>query len=183
MSIYLRNILRFFILVLIQVLLLNNIHLYWWDGATGIPPYIPFIYPLILLLLPLSTPTWLMLLFGFFTGLTIDVFMNTGGIHAFVCVFVAALRTGILTTLLPNRLSDYPNLSPGYKNMGWIPFITYAAIILLIHHITYYTLEVWSFDNLGLLLLKTFASFVTSMIFVLLYTLLFGSSGHNTLHD
>lgn len=183
MSIYLRNILRFFILILIQVLFLNNIHLYWWNGATGIPPYIPFIYPLILLLLPLSTPTWLMLILGFTTGLTIDVFMNTGGMHAAVCVMVAALRTGILNALLPNRLSDYPNLSPGYKNMGWIPFLTYAAAVLLIHHIAYYSLEVWSFKNFGHMLLKTFASFLTSIIFVLLYALLFGSSGHNTLHE
>jgi len=184
MSIYIRNILRYFVLVLLQVLILNNIHLYWWTDVSSIPPFTPYIYPLILLLLPLSTPTTWMMILGFVTGLTIDIFMNTGGLHAAVCVVIGASRNSILTALLPNRLSDYPNLSPGLKNMGWAPFLTYAAIILFIHISLLYLLEIWSFQNIGYLLLKTLASFITSMVFVIIYGLLFYStSGHNTLND
>ncbi len=183
MSIYLKNILRFIVLILIQVLLLNNLHLSWSEGAS-IPPYTPFIYPLILLLLPLSTPTWAMLLLGFFTGLTVDVFMNTGGLHAAVCVFIAAIRNSVLTALLPQRLSDYPNLSPGIRNMRWAPFLTYSAVIIFIHHFCYYLIEIWSIQQFGYLLVKTFASFITSILFVIIYALLFGqSSGSNSLNE
>lgn len=184
MSIYLRNIIRYFVLVLLQVLILNHIHLYWWTEASNIPPFTPYIYPLILLLLPLSTSTSLMMILGFFVGLTIDIFMNTGGMHAAVCVLIGATRNSILTALLPNRLSDYPNLSPGIRNMGWAPFLSYAAAIFLIHDLALYAIEIWSLNNIGYILLKTFASFITSMIFVVLYGLLFSSSsGHNTLND
>lgn len=184
MSIYLRNIIRFISLILIQVLLFKNIHLTGWGAASIIPPYTPFIYPLIILLLPLSTPTWAMLLLGFGTGLTMDVFMDTGGMHAAICVFIAAVRNSILTALLPQRLSDYPNLSPGVKNMGWAPYLTYTAAILFIHHFCFYLIEIWSFKSFLYLIIKVLASFITSMIFVVLYTFLFAnSSGSNSLND
>lgn len=184
MSIYLRNFIRFFILVLIQVLVLNNLHLAWGGEGSILPPYTPFIYPLILLLLPLSTPTWLMMILGFFTGLTIDMFMNTGGIHAAVCVLVSVLRTGILTALLPKRLSEYPNLSPGIKNMGWMPFITYCAIVLLIHHFVFYLIEIWSVKNIFYILMKTLVSFITSLVFVMIWAFFFGTgTGQNTLNE
>lgn len=185
MSIYLRNILRFITLIFIQVFLLKDIRLQWWGDSLGLPPYVPFIYPLIILLLPLSTPTWAMLLLSFGTGLTMDVFMDTGGIHTAVCLFIAVVRNSVLTTILPQRLSDYPNLSPGIKNMGWAPFLAYAAILILIHHLLYYLIEIWSMSSFGYLLLKTLISFITSMIFVILYSLLFSQSsgGSNTLNE
>ncbi|OJU73624.1 MAG: hypothetical protein BGO09_05800 [Bacteroidetes bacterium 47-18] len=185
MSIYLRNILRFITIMFIQVFLLNDIHLQWLSSSWGLPPYSPFLYPLIILLLPLSTPTWAMLLLSFGTGLTVDIFMDTGGLHTAVCLFIAVVRNSVLTALLPQRLSDYPNLSPGVRNMGWIPFLTYAAVLILVHHICYYLIEIWSFRSFGYLLLKTFISFITSMVLVILYTLLFSqfSGGSNTLTE
>jgi hypothetical protein len=184
MSIYMRNILRFIALILIQVLLLNNLLLNIVNESSGIPSISPFIYPIFILLLPLSTPTWAMLLIGFFTGITVDVFMNTGGMHAAVCVFIAAIRNSILTALLPQRLSDYPNLSPGIKNMRWAPFLTYSAALIFIHHLCYYMIEIWSIKEIGYLMIKTFTSFVTSMIFIVIYSLLFSqSSGSNSLSE
>src|SRR6218665_3537297 len=112
MSIYLRNVIRFILLVLIQVLLLNKIPLRWWASPGAIPPYTPFIYPLFILLLPLSTPVWFMLLSGFALGITVDTFMDTGGMHAAACVLMAFMRTRVLTTLLPKRLSEYQNTAP-----------------------------------------------------------------------
>jgi hypothetical protein len=180
MSIYLKNILRFIALIFIQVFILNDTLLQWWGASLGLPPYSPFIYPLILLLLPLSTPTWAMLLLGFGTGLTIDVFTDTGGIHTAVCVCIAFARNSVLTALLPQRLSDYPNLSPNIKNMGWMPYLTYTAILILTHHLCFYLLEIWSFKSLGYILIKTIMSFITSMILVILYTLLFSQPNRNS---
>src|SRR5688572_13318049 len=110
MSIYLRNIFRFVLLVLIQVLLLNKIPLRWWANPSGFPPYTPFIYPLFILILPLSTPVWFLLIASFAMGITVDSFMDTGGIHAAACVLMAFFRTNVLIALLPKRLSEYPNM-------------------------------------------------------------------------
>jgi rod shape-determining protein MreD len=177
MSIYLRNIIRFLMLVAIQALLLNKISLRWWASpSNGFPPFTPFIYPLFLLLLPLTTPVWFMLTAGFIMGITMDAFMDTGGIHAVACVLLAYLRTNVLTALMPKRLSEYANITPSVKSMGWTPFLTYASVMLLIHHVTYFVIEIWNFQSVGYLLLKILATLITSILFVALYALLFSSS-------
>lgn len=175
MSIYLRNILRFMLLVLIQALLLNKIPLRWWTNP-GIPPYTPFIYPLFILLLPISTPTWFMLIAGFALGITVDSFMDTGGIHAMACVLMAFARSKVLEILLPKRLSEYKGASPNIRTMSWSPFLTYASVLLLLHHATYYTVEIWNLHSPAYLALKIATSLATSMLFVLLYALLFSRS-------
>ncbi len=183
MSIYLRNVLRFVFLVLIQVLILNKIPLRWWANPSGFPPYTPFIYPLFLLLLPISTPGSLLLIAGFVMGITIDSFMDTGGIHAFACVLMAFARTRILTMLMPKRLSEYAQAAPNVKSMGRTPFFTYAAILLFIHHFVYYILEIWGMHQVGYLLIKVGASLVTSILFVILYSLIFSSSINKIYYD
>src|SRR5690606_30576224 len=96
MSDYLKNFFRFCIVVLIQVLILNKITLRWWSQPIGFPVFIPYIYPLFILLLPFETPVWLLLILGFTMGITMDMFMNTAGMHACATVLLAYLRTNVL---------------------------------------------------------------------------------------
>lgn len=173
MSIYLRNFLRFCLLVLLQVLLLNKIPLRWWSQPSGFPVFIPLVYPLFILLLPFETPVVLLMLLAFAMGLTIDTFSNTAGMHAAACVLMAYLRTNVLNALLPKHLSEYPNQSPGVKNMGWMPFLTYALFLVLVHHVFFFTVELWSLSKVGYLLIKILASSLTTMLFILVYLLLF----------
>ncbi|HTM65426.1 MAG TPA: hypothetical protein VL093_03850 [Flavipsychrobacter sp.] len=173
MSIYLKNFFRFCLIVLIQVLVLNKITLRWWSQPTGFPVFIPYIYPLFILLLPFETPVWLLLVLGFTLGLTMDTFMNTAGMHACATVLIAYLRTNVLNALLPKNLVEYPNQSPGVKNMGWIPFIVYGGFLILIHHAVFFTVELWNFSNISYLLIKILASSVTSLLFIITYLLLF----------
>lgn len=173
MSIYLRNFLRFCVLVLLQVLLLDSISLQWWSQPAGFPVFIPLVYPLFLLLLPFETPVPLLLLLGFALGLTVDTFSNTPGMHAAACVLMAYLRTNVLTALLPKHLSEYPNQAPNVKNMGWMPFLTYALFLVLVHHLLYFLVELWSLRNIGYLLIKILASSLTTMTLILIYLLLF----------
>ena len=155
MSVYLKNFLRFCFIVLVQVLILNKVTLRWWSQPSGFPIFIPYIYPLFILLLPFETPIWLLLALGFVTGLTMDSFMNTAGMHAMATVLIAYLRTNVLNALLPKNLSEYPNQSPSVKNMGWVPFLVYAMFLIVIHHAVFFTVELWSLQNIGYLLLFT----------------------------
>ncbi len=176
MSHPLKNLFRFLILVGLQTLLLNKINLRWWWTPSGFPLFIPYIYPLFLLILPFSTKLPTAMILGFLLGLSVDVFMNTTGMHACACVLMAYLRPNVLAALLPKHLSEYARQEPSVKTMGWVPFLTYAAFLLLIHHLLYYTVELWSFAAPGLLLLKVLCSTVTSLLLVLAYALLFTSS-------
>jgi len=173
MNVYLKNILRFCVILLLQVLILNNITLRWWSEPSGFPIFIPYIYPLFILLLPFETPVWALLLLGFVTGLTVDSFMNTAGMHACATVLMAYLRTNVLNALLPRNLSEYANQQPSIKNMGWMPFLVYSSFLIVLHHILFFTVELWSFTNIGTLLLKILASTITSMLFIVVYLLLF----------
>ena len=65
----------FIALVLTQVLVLNHIQ---FSGFVN-----PYIYVLFVLLLPMGSPRYVVLLLAFFIGLTIDVFSNSPGIHSF----------------------------------------------------------------------------------------------------
>lgn len=167
--------LKFCIIIFIQTQILDRIALRWWTQPSGFPVFVPYIYPLFILLLPLEMPVWLLLLIGFGTGLTMDIFDNTAGMHAFACVLIAYLRTNVLNALLPKHLSEYGSQCPGIKNMGWVPFLTYSSFLILIHHTAFFILEMWSFNNIGYLTLKIFASSVTSMLLIISYLLLFST--------
>lgn len=173
MSIYLKNFLRFCFIILIQVLILNKITLRWWSAPSGFPVFVPYIYPLFILLLPFEAPVWLLLMLGFVTGITVDTFQNTAGMHALATVLLAYLRTNVLSALMPKNLSEYPNQSPSVKNMGWMPFLVYSGFLILLHHSLFFTVEIWSLQNIGYLLLKIFASSTTALLFVIAYLLLF----------
>lgn len=168
-----RNFLRFCIIVILQVLILNKITLRWWSQPTGFPVFIPYVYPLFILLLPFSTTVPVLLITGFATGLTIDSFMNTAGMHACATVLMAYLRTNVLNALMPKNLSEYPNQAPSVKNMGWGPFLVYGGFLIIIHHALFFGIELWSLSNIGYLLLKILASTATSMLFIIAYLLLF----------
>jgi rod shape-determining protein MreD len=178
MNVYIKNILRFCIIVLLQVLILDKVALRWWSEPAGFPVFIPYVYPLFLLLLPYETPVWGLLLCGFTLGLTIDSFANTAGMHACATVLIAYLRTNVLSALLPRNLSEYAGLQPSTRNMGWMPFLVYSLFLILLHHLVFFTLELWNLSNIGQLLLKTLASAVTSMLFVITYLLLFTRQDH-----
>ncbi|MCB9063956.1 MAG: hypothetical protein H6551_02305 [Chitinophagales bacterium] len=168
-----KNIIRFVFILLIQVLILNKITLQWWSQPTGFPVFIPYIYPLFILLLPFETPVAAMLLIGFVCGLSVDAFMNTAGMHAFATILIAYFRINVLNALLPKNISDYSGQTPSVTNMGWIPFVIYVSFLIVMHHATFFTIELWSLSNIGYLLLKILASSATAVLFVLAYVLLF----------
>lgn len=173
MSRYLKYLLQFALLILFQTLILNNITLNWWSQPKGFPVFTPYIYPLFILLIPFEAPVWLLLALGFITGVVMDSFMNTPGMHAFAMVLIAYLRTNVLLALLPKHMKEYYQLSPSVKTMGWAPFLTYSSFLILIHHSTFFIIELWSLSNISYLLLKILASTLTTLLLISAYLLLF----------
>ena len=173
MSTITKNIIRFVVILLIQVLLLNKLTLQWWSQPTGFPVFVPFLYPLFLLLLPFETPVAVLLFVGFFSGLSVDAFMNTAGMHGFAMVLIAYFRINVLNALLPKNLSEYSGQTPSVKTMGWLPFIIYVSFLIVMHHAAFFIPELWSVSNIGYLLLKILASSLTSILLILVYVLLF----------
>jgi len=173
MTTLLKNIIRFCVILLVQVMILNKVTLQWWAQPAGFPIFIPYLYPLFLLLLPFETPVIALLIAGFLCGITVDSFMNTAGMHAFAMVLIAYFRINVLNALMPKNLSEYSGQTPSVKNMGWFPFIIYVSFLIVMHHATFFTIELWSMSNIGYLMLKIIASSLTSVLLILAYVLLF----------
>lgn len=159
LSSYLQNFFRFILLVLVQVLILNNIQL-----SNYINPYL---YILFILLLPVQTPKILLLTLSFFLGLTIDLFTYTPGLHAAACVFAGFCRPALLRSLAPRDGYEADAIpAPAELGFGW--FLTYSAIMVLLHHIVLFYLEVFQFDEffstLGRLLVSAFFTLLLIMV-------------------
>jgi len=134
----LQLILRFFVLVAIQVLILNNIQL---GGIIN-----PYLYVLFLITLPVQTPRVLLLFIGFFLGISIDLFQNSIGIHASACVLIAFIRPFWLKLVAP-RGGFEPDESPEIKKFGFRWFLVYASMLVFIHHLVIFNLEIFRLSD------------------------------------
>jgi rod shape-determining protein MreD len=164
MNPYLRIIIRFIVLVLFQVLVLNNIR---FGGYIN-----PYFYVLFILLLPYETPGWLLLILAFITGYTIDTFTNTPGMHAAATVFMAFLRPSILRLLGITTEAD-PGTHPGIADLGFRIFTIYALLLVFIHHLALFLLEVFRFSEILLTLTRTGLSTLFTLLLIILTQYLF----------
>ncbi len=164
MNLYLRIVVRFIVLVLFQVLVLNNIR---FGGYIN-----PYLYVLFILLLPYETPGWLLLILAFLTGYTIDTFTNTPGMHAAASVFMAFSRPAVLK-LLRITTEDDPGSCPGIADLGFRIFTTYALLLVFIHHLVLFLLEIFRFSEILLTLTRAGLSTVLTLLLIIIAQYLF----------
>lgn len=167
-TLILRNVLRAVFLMAVQVLVLTHVNI----GGTDFNYINIFLYPLFLMLLPISIPTWLAMIIGFFYGYSIDVFIGKIGMHAATCVFMAYFRSFLLLYLEPK--GGYKgDISPTKSQMGFPWFIRYASIFVLVHVFIFFCVEVFTPLYITKILLFTLPSFGVSFIFIMIYSILF----------
>lgn len=159
-----RNIVRFISLILVQVLVLNNMNL---SGFLN-----PYIYILFILLLPSKINRSLLLIIAFLTGLTIDYFGNTLGLHAAACVAIAYLRPETISLFFRNQ-EFASGEEPGPSSIGYGGFLKYSITLVFIHQLILFFLEVLSFNHFfftfGKVLLSTLVSVVIMFIAIMLF--------------
>lgn len=162
MPVVLENIIRFILLVLAQVLVMNNIQFLGYIN--------PYIYILFILSLPYLTPRWFVLFLAFGIGIIIDIFSDTLGIHAFAAVFIAFFRTGMIK--LFTSIEEGNNPTPSFHTFGVGAYIKYIILAVLIHHSTLFFLESLSFMHLWLVAGKIiFSSILTVLLLIGLQSL------------
>lgn len=154
-----KQILFFILLLLLQVFVLNNIQ---FSGYVN-----PFVYVLFILLLPADMKPWVLLIVAFFTGLTIDAFSNTLGLHSSACVAMAFVRPFVLNIISP-RDGYNLSLSLSSSSYGFKWFLTYTSITVFIHHLVLFYVEVFKLSNFFDTLLRVILSFLLTMTFILL---------------
>ena len=158
------QIIRFVVLVLFQVLVINHIRL---GGYVH-----PYIYLIFIMLLPFNTPKWQLLVLGFFLGIIIDVFTGTPGLHAGATTLMAFCRPSIINLISGNQKFDNiqePNL--GQLDGMW--FFRYVLCLVFIHHFALFFLESFSFRLIGQVLLRILLSVPVSVFLIMMILFIF----------
>ncbi len=154
-----RNIVRFLLVILFQVLLMDNVMI---NGYM-----VPYVYILFILLMPFETPRWIQLLSGFMLGMGIDLFENTLGMHTAATVLIAFVRPYLLNLLAPRdgyELETFPRIH--YYGLLW--FLKYTVIIVVIHHFMLFYLEVFQLKEFFSTLLRVILSSILSASTIIL---------------
>ena len=158
------NLLRFITLVFIQVFLLKNLALY------DLPICYPYI--LFLLLLPFGMPNILLFALAFITGLSIDAFYDTPGLHAASCVILAFVRILFINiTVSKEGFDNEPE--PTLSVMGFRWFFAYTVTLTLIHHFVLFAIESFNLSGLQYTIGRFLVSSFFTVIFILISGLIF----------
>ena len=166
MSSFLKYFFRFAVFILIQVYVLNKIpHLHRF--------IVPYIYYLPLLWLPFSVSRMWLLVIGFITGLTLDYFMMTPGLHAAACVLLAYFRPFIINILSPKDISEYSYREPSPAAIQWTPYAIYVFVLTLLHHGYMVLLEWLDFGSFTDFVIKVIATTGISLLLIFTVELMF----------
>ena len=153
----------FFILVIMQVLIFNNINLF---GFTN-----PYIYIVFIFYYPLQKEKGLFLFLSFLLGLSIDFFTDSGGINAAATLFIAYIRLPLLSSIL--RKSDFDLHLFNIRSISFGKAFLYIALLTLMHHLILFSLDYFSLNNFGNILFKTITTSALSIFVILIGIILF----------
>lgn len=145
----------FIVFVLLQVLVMNNIHLF------GI--ITPFIYLYVILKFPVDMTRSKVIVTSFLLGLVVDIFSNTFGMHAAACSFAGFIRMPLLERFVD--MKELPEGSvPSYNLFGFGKFVRYTLVLVSFHHIALFLIESFSFFQPTLLVTRMLSSILLTSL-------------------
>jgi len=159
-------IIRFILLILVQVFILDKIRLHQM-----ITPYVYFVF---ILWLPFKINRALLMFLAFMLGFTIDSFRHLPGFHAAASVLMAYIRPFVVNLLIPQDGVESSYDEPSFKSMGgMLPYTIYAGILIAFHNAWLFLLEAWQFSDGWYFFVKTLSSTAISVLLVFITELLF----------
>lgn len=159
---YFINIIRFALLVIVQVLVFNRLNFFGFIN--------PMVYIMFLYWYPIKENRAAFLGLGFLLGFAIDFFSDTMAIHAASTVTIAYLRPAIMRFVFG---VNYEFQSFRLGNTTKAQQITFLALLIVVHHLIFFTLEFFSLANILLILKKVVAIGMATLVLCLLFGSLF----------
>lgn len=144
-------------LALIQVLVLNHIHI------LGVAT------PLIYLLLPVRFDSeqkrWSALAWCFLLGVVVDIFSNTPGMVSSALTFIGLIQPRILRLFVQGDESEI--CKPSLNTMGWLRYTSYLFVLVSVFCLLFFTLEFFTFFNVWLWIESVMGSTVLTVIILI----------------
>ncbi|AJR03333.1 hypothetical protein [Siansivirga zeaxanthinifaciens] len=156
------NGIRFFLLVATQVLICNHINFLGYIN--------PYIYILFIALFPVKNNRVIIICLSFLLGISVDLFQDSGGIHAAACVFIAYVRPVILKFSFGMM---YEHQTVKFDSVDFGAKTAYLVILTLLHHLVLFSLEIFSISKIILVLQKTLFSSIFTILLCLVITIIF----------
>ena len=147
----------FVVMLVVQALLLNNIHLF---GCST-----PLLYVYVILMARRDFPRWGLLLFGFLLGLGVDMFSNTPGVGACSMTLLAFVQPMLMKLFLPRDSAD--DFQPGIPSLGLMKFVYFSFISIFLYSLVFFTLEMFNFFNWTLWALSVGGSTLLTLLLVI----------------
>jgi hypothetical protein len=130
------------------------------------------VYPLYILLLPVEMGIFPLMFLAFGMGLAIDSMSNTYGLHTSSLLAFAYFRPVFFKIFAPRDGYDHL-LESNIFNLGFSWFLRAFGTLLVIHHLWFFTLEMFKLNEILLILQKTGLSVVVSFLICILLQYLF----------
>lgn len=148
--------------VAVQSIILQNVVLF--DTAFC------FAYVAFLFCLPVDMGILGLLFIGFVTGLSVDIFYDSLGMHAAASVFIMFIRNYWLNMITPQGGYDV-GVMPTIALNGWQWMLGYILPLVFVHHLALFFIEASSFGLFWFTLYKVIMStlFTSTVIFILQY--------------
>ncbi len=127
----------------------------------------PYVYILFILLLPFDIPGWVLLVTSFGLGLTVDIFLDSMGIHAAASVLLAFSRPSVIR-LITVRSDFEQGAVPSISGQGFNWILTYSLLSILIHHTMLFFLEIFRFTEFWDTLYRIVLSSLFTWIFIVI---------------
>lgn len=148
------------------------LQLFLFDSL-NLGPYInPPVYIAFLVLLPMNTPSIVVLLLGMALGVCMDASTGTAGIYTIATLFSAYIRPFVLNLIVGKEYVDEGGI-PSAKSIGTGKFLRYASVIVFAQSIVFFAIEAMNWHYFYLVLLKIALSGGLCLLFVWLISLVF----------
>lgn len=153
-------------LVLLQALILNQVHIGGY--AT------PFLYIYFILKFNSKSGRNQLLLWAFFIGLAVDMFANTPGMNAAACTCLAFFRNSFLKLITLRDMEEA--FRPSIKSLGAAAFFRYSLLASGMFCTVLLLIDTFSFFNIPVLLLKILSSVVSTIVCIFCAELIGGNN-------
>lgn len=159
---FLLGLLRFAGLVLLQVLIFSRMNLF---GQVN-----PMVYILFLYWYPIRENRSALLGIAFLLGFAVDLFSDTLAMHTVATLTTAFVRPALMRFVFGVNL-EFQNFR--LNNSTRVQQMTFLALLILVHHLVFFGLEIFSLTNLLLLLNRVLLTGLGTFVFALLLSFLF----------
>jgi rod shape-determining protein MreD len=161
----------FYILFAVFILIVQK--MIFADGllqVSGQYTVLIFLYPLIILALPITFDRPLSLVIAFFIGLMVDMLNDTLGMNAFALVFMTYIRSPIIQLLEPRQ--GFKSESTSLRSYGFGRAIAYLSVMLGIHILAYFSIDFFTLVLFKRIVFSTILSLAISLPFAYLLLML-----------